>query len=462
MQLGDIFDDLTLDIATAVVEVTRVDIDSRECQPGSLFFALPGLETNGERFIADAVANGAVAVVTAAPVTSPVPVITVSEQRLRATLGHASAAVTGQPAQHLHLVGITGTNGKTTVATLVADIARHIGWYGASMGTLTNVRTTPAAPELWRSLQQFAQEAGGQRAVVALEVSSHALVQERVLGAHFDVVAFTNLSHDHLDYHGTMEEYFAAKSLLFTPTYGSRAVIWVDDPYGAQLAASTTIPVTTVARNNAEQLTQSLHGTHFVWRGHAVTTPLIGDYNVDNVLVAMSIVSALGADDAAIAAAMTHVSPVPGRFEVVSSDGPVVIVDYAHTPDGLERLLRAIRQLHTGRIITVVGCGGDRDRAKRPVMGRVGADLSDVCIVTSDNPRHEDPEQIIDEIVAELSPDRYVRVVDRRAAIAQAIGVAQPSDVVLIAGKGHEVTQTIGDLVLPFDDRAVAREMLVH
>jgi UDP-N-acetylmuramoyl-L-alanyl-D-glutamate--2,6-diaminopimelate ligase len=275
-------------------------------------------------------------------------------------------------------------------------------------------------------------------------------------------VAFTNLSHDHLDYHGTMEEYFAAKSLLFTPTYGSRAVIWVDDPYGAQLAASTTIPVTTVARNNAEQLTQSLHGTHFVWRGHAVTTPLIGDYNVDNVLVAMSIVSALGADDAAIAAAMTHVSPVPGRFEVVSSDGPVVIVDYAHTPDGLERLLRAIRQLHTGRIITVVGCGGDRDRAKRPVMGRVGADLSDVCIVTSDNPRHEDPEQIIDEIVAELSPDRYVRVVDRRAAIAQAIGVAQPSDVVLIAGKGHEVTQTIGDLVLPFDDRAVAREMLVH
>jgi UDP-N-acetylmuramoyl-L-alanyl-D-glutamate--2,6-diaminopimelate ligase len=297
---------------------------------------------------------------------------------------------------------------------------------------------------------------------VALEVSSHALVQQRVEGLRFSIVAFTNLSHDHLDYHGSMDEYFAAKAQLFTPEHAQCAVIWTDDVYGERLASSITLGVCEVRRADATDVVTSLHGTTFFWRGHVINTPLVGDVNVDNALMAMTILSALGASDEAISGAMSDVHNVRGRFEVVRRDDVIVIVDYAHTPDGLQRVLRDVRVLAPdARIVTVFGCGGDRDRSKRPEMGLVASTWSDVTIVTSDNPRSEAPEDIIDAVMSGVVPGATVaRIVDRREAIAQAFQYAQRGDVIVLAGKGHETTQTIGDEVISFDDREVAIEIL--
>ena len=461
MQLRDLLPSLVLDAATGAIVASRVVIDSRTCAPGDLFVALSGTTTDGTAFVSEAVARGAVAVVATRFVDATVPVLVVSPDDVRSVLAEAARRIAGGPDEGLQLVGVTGTNGKTSVATLVAALVRALGGNAASMGTLTNVRTTPAAPELWQTLRALRDSFGRDKSgVVALEVSSHALDQGRVVGVPFSVVAFTNLSHDHLDYHVTMEDYFAAKASLFTAAYAPRGVIWGDDLYGARLADMTELPVTLVHRSDASALTMSLRGTSFTWRGHRTTSRLVGDYNVDNMLMALAIVSNLGFEDAAVAAAASAVEAVPGRFEVVASDGPSVIVDYAHTPDGLDRLLRAVRAMHEGRIITVFGCGGDRDRAKRPVMGDIATRLSDATIVTSDNPRHEDPTAIIDDIVAGCVCGAYERIIDRRDAIARALRVAGESDVVVIAGKGHETTQTIGDQVLAFDDRTVARELL--
>ncbi len=463
MQLGDLFDDQTFDVVTASIEVDRVEIDSRKCEFPSLFFALSGTSTDGAKFVAHAVDHGAVAVVSSRAVASPVPVVVLPESQLYGALAHCAAALSGHPEDGLSLVGVTGTNGKTTVTTLVAALVRSLGWNGATIGTLTNERTTPAQPEMYRTLAALRRDFDPQRhrSVVALEVSSHALEQHRVVGSRFAVVAFTNLSHDHLDYHGTMEAYFAAKSRLFAAEYSSRAVIWVDDPYGARLADATPVAVARVSRGDASDVTATLGGTVFFWRGHLVNTPLIGDYNIDNALVAMTIVSQLGGDDGAIAAAMAEVAVVPGRFEVVHHGEFTVVVDYAHTPQGLERLLRSVRDLGARRVVTVFGCGGERDVAKRPEMGRVASELSDVTIVTSDNPRSEAPDAIIDAIIAgALATADVERVVDRRAAIARALDAAQPGDVVVVAGKGHETTQSFADRVVPFDDREVVRELL--
>ncbi len=461
MHLGDIFDDLDFTMATAGIEITAVEIDSRRCAPGVLFFALDGQVAKGIDYVADAVANGASAVVVPAMVSCSVPVIVIPPSRLRAALAHACAAVTGRPDREVQLVGITGTNGKTSVATLVASLCAALGWHGDSIGTLTQERTTPAAPELWRTLRALRTSIeDSAKHVVALEVSSHALDQDRVLGAHFAVAAFTNLTHDHLDYHETMEQYFAAKARLFTSENASRAVIWVDDPYGRRLADACTLPAVEVRRSDASQVASTLSGTSFLWRGWAVSSPLIGDYNVDNALLAMAIVVALGASEESVANALRSVTAVPGRFEVVHDDSPTVIVDYAHSPDGLERVLHAVRALSSGRVITVFGCGGDRDRAKRPRMGEVATSLSDYVIVTSDNPRSEDPEQIIDEVLSTVPAGAAQRIVDRAEAIASALSMARDADVVLIAGKGHETTQSIGDQVLAFDDRLHVREIL--
>ena len=463
MQLGDVFDDESLDVYTASVEVEHVEIDSRRCEFPTLFFALAGSTTDGARFAAHAADLGAVAVVAPHEVKAPVPVMVIPESRIYRALTHAAATLSHHPETGLELVGVTGTNGKTTVTTLVGELARAIGWNGATIGTLTNERTTPAAPELYRTLAQVRQEFDDRRAtsVVAIEVSSHALDQHRVEGTRFAVVAFTNLSHDHLDYHRTLEAYFDAKARLFTPDYSSRAVIWVDDPYGARLAATTTLSVTPVSRAHARDVVATMGGTIFFWRGHLVNTSLIGDYNIDNALVAMTLVGELGSDDAAVAAAMADVAPVPGRFEVVHHGAFSVVVDYAHTPEGLARLLRSVRDLGASRVLTVFGCGGDRDTAKRPVMGRVASELSDVTIVTSDNPRHEAPDAIIDAIVAGAAgAANVVREVDRRTAIARALADARAGDVVVVAGKGHETTQTFAERVVAFDDRAVVRELV--
>ncbi len=463
MQVGDIFTDESFDVVTASVEVNRVEIDSRACEFPTLFFAVAGRTHDGASFVADAIAHGAVAIVSPRPLTAAVPVIVIPEARIHEALAHASATVSGHPEVGLDLVGVTGTNGKTTVTTLVAELAHSLAWNGAMIGTLTNERTTPAAPELYRTLARVRSsfDAGRTRSVVAMEVSSHALDQHRVVGTQFAVVAFTNLSHDHLDYHRTMEAYFAAKARLFTPEYSSRAVVWVDDPYGQHLARSTNLAVAPVSREDASDISSTLAGTIFFWRGHLVNTPLIGDYNIDNSLMAMTIISELGADDGLIAAAMAGVAAVPGRFEVVHHADVTVIVDYAHTPEGLARLLRSVRELSAGRVLTVFGCGGDRDATKRPAMGKVASELSDVTIVTSDNPRHESPDAIIDAIIAGAVASADVeREVDRRTAIARALERATSGDVVVVAGKGHETTQTFADRVVAFDDREVVTELV--
>ena len=463
MQLGDILTNETFDVQTASVEIDRVEIDSRQCVFPTLFFALQGSSADGADYVADAVARGAVAVVASRPITSPVPVVVIPESRIHRVLAQASATVCDRPEAGIDLVGVTGTNGKTTVTSLVARLAQSMGWNGAIIGTLTNERTTPAAPELYRTLARLRRDFDATRAksVVALEVSSHALDQQRVVGSRFAVVAFTNLSHDHLDYHRTMEAYFAAKARLFTPEYSSRAVIWVDDPYGAQLASSTPLAVTEVSRRHASDISSTLSGTVFFWRGHLVNTPLVGDYNIDNALLAMAILVELGAPEDEVAAAMAGASAVPGRFEVVHQGDVTVIVDYAHTPQGLERLLISVRELCSGRVVTVFGCGGERDASKRPAMGKVASRLSDLTVVTSDNPRHESPDAIIDAIIAGVvGPADVLREVDRRAAIARALESARPGDVVVVAGKGHETTQTFADRVVEFDDREVVRELL--
>jgi UDP-N-acetylmuramoyl-L-alanyl-D-glutamate--2,6-diaminopimelate ligase len=464
MQLGDILDDLTLDVATGSLEISHVDIDSRECVPGSLFFALPGGATNGSFFAHDAVKKGAVCVVSSAEVSVGAPVVVVPASQLRALCAHASAAVVGHPEAKTQLVAVTGTNGKTSVTTIVSALARALSWNGANIGTLTNARTTPASPELFRTLAALVDNFDPtiHHSLVAIEVSSHAIDQLRVEGLEFTVAAFTNLSHEHLDYHGTMEEYFIVKSQLFTAERSHRAVIWTDDPFGVRLAAMTALPVTAVSRGDASEVVTSLAGTTFFWRGHLVNSKLVGDYNVDNALIAMAIMSVLGVDDESVASAMSGVHAVPGRFDIVRDGDTTVIVDYAHTPEGLHRLLLDVRTLTPGgRIITVFGCGGDRDRAKRPEMGLVASTYSDETIVTSDNPRSEDPDAIIDEVMSGVAEGASVRrQSDRRRAIEDALSLATRGDVVVVAGKGHETTQTIGDTVVSFDDRVVALELL--
>lgn len=442
------------------IEVASVEIDSRLCGPGSLFFALPGAVTEGSRYAAEAVARGAVAVLSTAPLDVGAPNWRLDESDLRRLLPVACASITGHPERSLTLVGVTGTNGKTTVTTLLVGLFQALGRPATAIGTLTHERTTPASPELYRELAVARDAADGGRALVALEVSSHALTQGRVDGLVFEVAAFTNLSVDHLDYHGTMEEYFTAKARLFEPSRCRRAVIWVDDEHGRRLAESAEVPVTRVTRSDARDVHLAIGETRFVWRGRTVRTALSGQYNLDNVLLVLAAAVELGVDGAEAAEAAASLTPVPGRFEVVG-DSPKVIVDYAHTPDGLERLLADVRQLCGGRVVVVFGCGGDRDRSKRPMMGEVATRLADHVVVTSDNPRSEDPEAIMDEVLAGCVPGALVdREPDRRRAIARALDAAGPLDAVVIAGKGHETHQILGTSVIDFDDRAVARELL--
>lgn len=464
MQLGDLLDDCSLDVATSSIEVHNVEIDSRRCGPGSLFVALPGAHREGLDFASDAVARGACCVVASTNATLGVPLVVVPASQLHALLSHVASTIVGHPETKTKLVGVTGTNGKTSVTTLVAQLARSLAWNSAAIGTLTNERTTPAPPELFRTLAALVEDFDPtwQHSVVALEVSSHALDQRRVEGLRFHVAAFTNLTHDHLDYHVTMERYFAAKASLFSSEFAQHAVIWIDDPYGERLAAMTSVPMTAVSRADAREVLGTLTGTTFFWRDHLVNSALVGSYNVDNALMAMSIVSSLGAEDAAIAHAMGDAAPIDGRFNVLEGAESTVVVDYAHTPDGLRRLLEDVRALSPGaRLITVFGCGGDRDRFKRAEMGLVASTNSDVTIVTSDNPRSESPDAIIDAVLEGVVEGRDVRRErDRRRAIGLAVSLANAGDVVVIAGKGHETTQLIGDEVTPFDDRVVAREFL--
>ena len=471
--------------------VRAIAYDSRDAGPGTVFVALRGARTDGAQFAAQAIAKGAVAVVadTPAPAGTTAPWIQVANAR--ETLAALAAVVAGHPSEQLALVGITGTNGKTTTSYLLAamfeaagTVCGRIGTIGYRIGNreLEASRTTPEAPDLQRMLREMVNAGCG---ACVMEVSSHALALHRVDHLRFSAAIFTNLTRDHLDFHGSMETYFSAKRRLFEMLPdGAVGIINADDRRAADLLAAARRPVTyaidAVADVRPGPLAFSLDGLSFDIRTprgtlHA-TSRLVGRPNAYNILAAAAAAMALDLPFSAIESGIAAVEHVPGRFQVVSgaADNVKVIVDYAHTDDALKNLLETARPLAAGRVVTVFGCGGDRDRTKRPLMGAVAARLSDLVIVTSDNPRSEDPAAIIEEIRRGIvmPADRVMpkghrgtastAILDRREAIEKAIRDARPGDLVVIAGKGHEKYQVIGDRTLPFDDVEVARAALAR
>jgi len=444
----------------ADVVVTDITVDSREVSPGSIFACVRGEHHDGHDFASDAVAAGASALLVDHPL--PLAVAQILTTDVRAATGWVSASVFGHPCDQLLTFGVTGTNGKTTTSQLIGSVLRGSGRTSEVFGTLSGKHTTPEAPVLHRSLARCRDEGVD---AVAMEVSSHALALDRVVGAHFDVAVFTNLGRDHLDLHGTIERYFAAKARLFEPQLAGIGVVNVDDVRGRLLLDTMEIEAVPFSLSDATDVVVGPTRHGYTWRGVRVEVGIGGAFNVMNSLAAATACAAAGIDVEAIARSLAVAAPVPGRFEpIVAGQQFSVVVDYAHTPDGLrEALLAARAAVPTGRVIVVFGCGGDRDREKRPEMGAVAAELADRIVVTSDNPRSEDPSAIIDATVEGVPHDYRTHVViepDRKNAIAVALQMAAPGDVVLIAGKGHEATQTIGDRVLPFDDRAVARALL--
>jgi UDP-N-acetylmuramoyl-L-alanyl-D-glutamate--2,6-diaminopimelate ligase len=481
MRLGDLVhgtDEMHLD-ASPELDVAEVTYDSRRVQAGSLFVAIHGLTTDGNQFVDAARKKGAVAVASEQPARPGIPWLQVGNAR--EALATLSAALLGHPADALSLVGVTGTNGKTTTAYLIDAALRAGGRRVGLLGTVQYrigdrlaeaVRTTPESSDLQKLFREMV-DAGCSDAV--LEVSSHSLALKRVHGCAFRVAVFTNLTRDHLDFHGDMDRYFAAKRVLFDTLLreDGHAVVNVDDDRGAALARASRGRVTTygierAADLRAENIRLSLSGTSFRVRtpdGELdVQTPLLGRFNVQNVLAALGATRALGLDAAAAARGLSTLKGVAGRMERVDAGQDfTVVVDYAHTDDALKNLLETVRELEPRRILTVFGCGGDRDKTKRPLMGAVAARLSDVMVITSDNPRSEPPEAIIEDIQRGINGYRKAErlvIEDRRDAITKALEMAGSGDVVVIAGKGHETTQALRDRSVPFDDRQVAREAL--
>jgi UDP-N-acetylmuramoyl-L-alanyl-D-glutamate--2,6-diaminopimelate ligase len=451
------------------VEVTALAYDHRKVAPGTLFFCVPGFTRDGHDFAPEAVAAGAAALVVERPLGLGVPEVLVPS--VRAAMAPAAARFHGDPTATLRVVGVTGTNGKTTTCFLLRGLLEAGGLRTGMLGTVTNVvggvespveRTTPEAIELQRTFREML-DAGDT--ACAMEVSSHALALGRADAIHWAVAIFTNLTQDHLDFHETMEDYFAAKRGLFEAGPATM-VINVDDAYGARLAEDFPQAVTVgidnpSARLRATGVDTGLTGSSFHVEGLELRTALPGRFNVVNVLGAMAAARALGVDDATIGRALPDAGRVPGRFEPVDEGQDfLVVVDYAHTPDSLDNVLRAARDVSAGRVVCVFGAGGDRDRGKRPQMGAIATALADLAIVTSDNPRSEDPMAIIAEIIEGAGPDAEV-VPDRREAIVRAVDEARRGDVVVIAGKGHEQGQELaGGRKIPFDDVSVAREAL--
>jgi UDP-N-acetylmuramoyl-L-alanyl-D-glutamate--2,6-diaminopimelate ligase len=456
----------------ARVTVGDITHDSRAAGPGVLFVAVRGQRVDGHEFVPAAIAAGSPAVCVERAEVATVPAVVVADTR--AALAPLSAAVYGSPAEHLRLVGVTGTNGKTTVTHLIESICHAAGVPEAVAGTvgarirgrsLPMVHTTPEAPDFQRLLRTMV-DAGVD--VAAVEVSSHALALGRVAATRFRVGAFTNLSQDHLDFHADMASYESAKASLFAQC--ERAVIWVDDPAGRRIADALDIPVTTVGTGPGAALrvdgaSLGFSGSEFVLDDGrtrlTMRVPLAGSFNVANAAVAAGCARALGIADEAIVRGVAAVAGVPGRFELVPNvRGLTVAVDYAHTPDGIAAVIDAAAAIQAGRgrVIAVVGAGGDRDRAKRPLMG-AAACRADIAVLTTDNPRRERPEDVLAEVVAGAHGRAEVIVeIDRRRAIRRALEAAQPGDAVLVLGKGHEQTQDFGDHSIPFDDRQVVAE----
>src|SRR3954462_14933987 len=459
------------------VVVTGLTLDNRLAGPGTLFFCVPGFTRDGHDFAPDAVARGAVALVVQRPLGLGVPEVQVED--VRAAMAQAAARFYGEPTRTLKIAGITGTNGKTTTAFLTRALLEGTGIRTGLLGTVKSViggvehpvvRTTPEAFDLQRIFRAMLE--GGDSAC-AMEISSHALELRRADAIHVAAAVFTNLTQDHLDFHPTMEAYFQAKRLLFASRLTRKRIVNADDPYGRRLLeefpGTLSFAIDREADYRAVDVRCEATGCDFV----AVTpdgdfparVPLPGRFNVSNALGAWAAARPLGAPAPDLPAALAVAQTAPGRFQPVEAGQPfAVIVDYAHKPDALEQVLLAAREMAAGRLIVVVGAGGDRDRGKRPLMGEIAARIADFALITSDNPRSEEPSAIIDEVVAGIpsSPHASVsRDVDRRASIVRAIGMAQPGDVVVIAGKGHEQGQEFENgRKEPFDDTTVAREAI--
>jgi UDP-N-acetylmuramoyl-L-alanyl-D-glutamate--2,6-diaminopimelate ligase len=462
-------------VGDVAIEIGDLAYDSRKVGPGTLFFCVPGEKVDGHGFAGAAVEAGAVGLVVERELDLAVAQVVVEDAR--AAMAPLAARFWGDPTAELKVVGITGTNGKTTTAFLTREILEASAMRCGLLGTVKQVvggveeeveRTTPEAIDLQATFRRMLD--AGDKAC-AMEVSSHALALHRADAIHFDIALFTNLTQDHLDFHADMEEYFLAKRALFD--MGSATpIVNVDDPYGQRLAVELDDCLTFSAGGNradfsARDVAFDAAGSRFTIEGPGGSVParttLPGHFNVANALAAFAAAASLGVAPEAAAAGLAGAGRVPGRFEPVDEGQAfAVLVDYAHTPDSLENVLRAARRLTEGRVICVFGAGGDRDRDKRPKMGRAGVELSDLAVVTSDNPRSESPEEIIDQVLAGIDDRGGVEVEsDRRAAIALALARARPGDTVVIAGKGHEQGQEFeGGRKLPFDDREVAREEL--
>ena len=455
------------------VDVRELAYDSRAVVPGSLFFCVPGERADGHAFAGDAIERGAVALVVERALDAPVPQLVVSDAR--AAMAVAAVEFFGHPSRELTVAGGTGTNGKTTTCFLLFAVLAAAGLRPGLLGTIESrvggerrpaLRTTPEAIDVQRALREMLDV--GDRSC-AMEATSHGAQLGRLAGVRFSALAFTNLSRDHLDFHGTFERYFDAKRSLFVTSDPPPAALNVDDEYGRRLLDKLrrlgherilTFGIDSAADLRATEVELRADGSRFEAGGIPLRTQLVGRFNVENVLAAVAVARLLDLPDGAIARGIEAVRGVPGRFEVVDEGQPFsVVVDYAHTPDSLANALRTARELAGGRVICVFGCGGDRDHGKRPLMGAAAAHGADVVIVTSDNPRSEAPEAIVAEITRGLSPDMDIEL-DRARAIERAIEQAGPGDVVLVAGKGHEQGQEVGGTTTPFDDRDVAREAL--
>ncbi|MGB9791741.1 MAG: UDP-N-acetylmuramoyl-L-alanyl-D-glutamate--2,6-diaminopimelate ligase [Thermacetogeniaceae bacterium] len=466
--------------------IAGIHYDSRQVQPGFVFVCIKGFRLDGHSFVGDALARGAIAVVSERRIDIPDGIAWIQVSDTRSALAAMSASFYGHPSRELFLCGVTGTNGKTTTTHLIEAVLRAKGEKTGIIGTVWNkigdqklpvTHTTPESLDLQALLRKMVDS--GVRAV-AMEVSSHGLALKRVAGCEFDAAVFTNLTQDHLDFHKDMREYLEAKMLLFKSLGRKRtksrpfyAVVNADDPSAEEIVKNTDAPVITYGIREkadlvAEELELSSKMSSFVLSYGGAKIPftilLPGAFNVYNTLAAVAVGIQEGVPLDAIRDTLKEVKGVPGRFEVVDAGQDfTVIVDYAHTPDGLENLLRTARAITAGRLITVFGCGGDRDPGKRPLMGKISGELSDYTVITSDNPRTEDPQRIIEQIVAgieQVGGAKFAVEPDRAEAIRVALHYARSGDVVVIAGKGHEDYQIIGEKKYPFDDRKVAREII--
>lgn len=472
------------------VAITNVTYDSRHVQPGALFICLTGAHVDGHDYIGDAYRRGAVAAVVEKHVNAPAAMTVVETPSTREAMQVMAPYFFAYPARRLRMIGVTGTNGKTTTTHLIRAILRQAGYRVGLIGTIHTLvedeewpvkNTTPDVIDLQATLAAMVE---ARVDYVVMEVSSHALAMGRTAGCEFDIGVFTNLTRDHLDFHKTFANYIAAKAKLFAglgapdsvkPVAEKAAVVNTDDAAAAEMIRSCQVPMITYgikgsADITAREITVTARGVSFTALLDETRLPLqlhlTGMFNVYNALAAIGTARACGIDTAVIKTALEKFSSVPGRFEFVDAGQPFgIIVDYAHTPDGLENILKTAQEFTKGQLIVVFGCGGDRDRTKRPIMGEIAVRYADVIIVTSDNPRSENPAAIIRDIEEgirkTLPPEKHHEsIVDRREAIKRALSIARPHDVVIIAGKGHETYQILNDRTIPFDDREVAKEVM--